>query len=286
MVISTYESPAYLEMVLAGYARQDRRDFEVLIADDGSGEETRALIDRVRAQGFPVPLLHVWQPDHGFRKARAQCLAVLHARAPWVIFTDGDTVPMRDMVSQHLRAAAPDRFVVGGHARLTQEVSATLDVPRIDRGEHEGLVRFDQRVWMWRVQAKNVCYILTGRMRSPKVYGLNMSVGRAALVAVNGPDAAFVDSAREDSDLRNRLRVAGFRGRSIWHRCIPVHLWHPQTARRRGWAEGNRYLNRPELPVRAPVGLAEVAAAHGLPAPDPARVPEWPAAAMVRVEGG
>jgi cellulose synthase/poly-beta-1,6-N-acetylglucosamine synthase-like glycosyltransferase len=69
VVVTTYNNPRYLELVLLGYARQDRRDFEVVVADDGSRPDTKALLDRMRPT-FPVPLVHAWQDDIGFRQAR------------------------------------------------------------------------------------------------------------------------------------------------------------------------------------------------------------------------
>lgn len=259
VIVTTYNNPHYLEMVLAGYARQNRDDFEVVVADDGSGDETRALIDRVRDEGYPVPLVHSWQPDEGIRQARSMSLGVLRSQGRHLIFTDGDCVPPRDMVDLHLKAAGENTLVVGGVVRLTRDVSANMNVERVRRGEHEQLITGADRRRLWWRHVKNVYYVAIGHKRRPKIQGLNMSVDRATLESVNGFDLAFENNARQDSDLRNRLRLDGANARCVWHTCIAVHLWHPEHKGRAGWEEADAYYRRADLAPLAVRGLRELA---------------------------
>jgi glycosyltransferase involved in cell wall biosynthesis len=106
VVISTYDSPARLEKVLLGYAAQSVAGFEIVIADDGSGPDTRALIDAM-APRLPGPVRHVWHEHHGFQKSKILNRALLDARAPYLVFTDGDCVPRRDFVATHAARARP-----------------------------------------------------------------------------------------------------------------------------------------------------------------------------------
>ena len=44
VIISTYNKPHFLEKVLTGYCFQTFNDFEIIIADDGSSNETKACL--------------------------------------------------------------------------------------------------------------------------------------------------------------------------------------------------------------------------------------------------
>jgi len=77
VVLATYERPEVLDLVLRVLAAQEGAPFEVIVADDGSGEEVAGVVERWRGR---FDLQHVWQPDEGFRKARALNLAALAAR--------------------------------------------------------------------------------------------------------------------------------------------------------------------------------------------------------------
>jgi glycosyltransferase involved in cell wall biosynthesis len=261
-VVTTYNNPRYLELVLLGYARQTRRDFEVVVADDGSRDDTRALIDRMR-DGYPVPLVHAWQPDVGFRQSRVLDWGALHARAAHLIFTDGDCVPPAVFVEEHLRAAAPRTLVVGGHVRLTPEQTETVTPDMVRAGRHEALLTAKDR---WRLRWRHVqnrWYIATGARRRPKIQGLNFSIDRPSFYAVNGFDLRYENNARQDSDLRNRLRLWGAGARCIWHRCIVFHLHHPVHKGRHAWTEADAYYHRADLEPVAAQGIRELAAETG-----------------------
>src|SRR5690606_3128694 len=126
VIITTYNQPHYLELVLCGYAVQTRRDFEVVVADDGSGPETAAVIERAR-RDLGLDVRHVWHEDRGFRKSEILNRAILAAAGDYLIFTDGDCIPRRDVVETHVRLAAPERFVAGGYLKLPAAVSRAVD---------------------------------------------------------------------------------------------------------------------------------------------------------------
>ncbi len=100
-------------------------DFEVIVADDGSGPETRAVIDAARARG-QENVRHVWHEDHGFQKCQILNRAILAATGDYLILTDGDCVPRKDFVSQHRAAARPGFFLSGGYFKLTLPVSQAI----------------------------------------------------------------------------------------------------------------------------------------------------------------
>src|ERR1700741_35568 len=109
VVFTTYNRPHDLERVLAGYARQTHSRFEIVIADDGSGDETRACIVRAR-DTWGLDIRHVWHEDIGFRKCRILNRAIEETPAEYLIFTDGDCIPHPDFVRGHVALARPGHF--------------------------------------------------------------------------------------------------------------------------------------------------------------------------------
>jgi glycosyltransferase involved in cell wall biosynthesis len=263
VILSTYNQPRLLDLALASYARQSCVDFELLVADDGSGPETGAVIER-HARGFPVRLERVWQPDDGFRKALACNRAVLESRGALLVFSDGDCLASRTFVEQHLAAGGPNRFAVGGHIRLSPEYTERLTLDDVRSGAFERAGSLAERLGLWATHAKSLGYIAVGKPRKPKLYGMNFAVDRESFYRVNGYDNAFAGSAKEDSDLRNRLRLAGVRPTSLWHRARVFHQHHGPNMGRVAWKEAEAYYNRADLQPVAASGLREVAG-EGLP---------------------
>ena len=79
LVIATYNWPEALRACVEACFRQTDDNYEIIIADDGSGEPTRALVAELCARS-PVPMRHVWQPDDGFRLAMARNRGILAAK--------------------------------------------------------------------------------------------------------------------------------------------------------------------------------------------------------------
>ena len=122
VIVSTYNQPDWLERVLLAYARQDTPGFELVIADDGSREDTRARIESLRP-ALPYALKHVWHPDDGFRKCVIMNRAIEAASADYLIFSDGECLPRADFIGVPLRARAPRRFSSGGDFKLPRATS-------------------------------------------------------------------------------------------------------------------------------------------------------------------
>jgi glycosyltransferase involved in cell wall biosynthesis len=125
LIVLTYNWPQALARVLDGIAAQTRLPDEVIVADDGSGEPTRQLIETV-ARDFPAPLRHLWQEDRGFRAARARNRGIAAASGDYVILLDGDMLLHRAFIVDHLMLAAPGFFLQGGRIKANEAETQRL----------------------------------------------------------------------------------------------------------------------------------------------------------------
>jgi glycosyltransferase involved in cell wall biosynthesis len=261
IVVTTYDRDDALDAVLRALSRQDDRNFEVIVADDGSGPATRALIESWTPR-FPAPLRHVWQQHNGFRAAEVRNRAIVASTGDYVVFLDGDCLPRRDFVAAHRALAEPGWFVAGNRILLSRTL--TEDVLR-NRREPETwslgafvrerlrgginrllpLVRFPIAGWR-----KAVAHRWEG-CRS-----CNLAVWRADLDRVDGFDAAFMGWGKEDSDLVVRLLHAGIRRKDGRFATGVLHLWHAPEDRAR--------LPENETRLGGAIGSARVRAEQGL----------------------
>ena len=122
VVITTYNRPDALSLVLRGLAAQTAGDFEVLVADDGSTPETAEMLAGLKPE-LNFPLRHVWQPDDGFRAPMARNRASAVATGDYIVFLDGDCLPLTDFIAQHRKLAAPGWLVSGNRVLLDRRLS-------------------------------------------------------------------------------------------------------------------------------------------------------------------
>jgi glycosyltransferase involved in cell wall biosynthesis len=261
VVVTTYNNPRALALVLAGLFRQSIRDFEIIVADDGSGPDTARLIAECAA-GSPVPLRHLWHPDEGFRKCTITNQAILSAGGDYVVFFDGDCVPRGDCLAQHLAAARRDSYLTGGKIPLAPALADRLTVCDVERGILDG-------VGLWWRHVGKPRRLLASRLplvrewmnrrvpREPSWRGENASAFAEHLHVVGGFDERFT-YGYEDADLGHRLQAAGVHGRSIRYTAPVFHLEHPRPYADPRQVEVNRALyreTRSRRLSRTPYGL-------------------------------
>ncbi len=231
LVLTTYNWPSALELVLASALRQTTLPGEVIVADDGSTEETagvvRALAPRFAALGVPVH--HVWQPDEGFRAAAIRNRALAMATGDYILLIDGDCVLHRDFVRSHLAFARPGQLVQGTRVLLSEErARRALAAGETHFGAFEpGLGnRLNALPLGWLSP-----FVPSSRDPLSGVRSCNMGFWLADARRVNGFNERFVGWGREDSEFVVRMVNAGVRRRKLKFGGIMYHLWHPERAR-------------------------------------------------------
>ncbi len=245
VIVTTYNMPQWLEKTLWGFAAQTYRDFEVVVADDGSTDTTRLTIDRSRRY-TGLSLRHVWHEDRGFRKCEILNQAILASRYGYLVFTDGDCVPRRNFLEEHVRLARPGRFLSGGIVRLPAELSRRLSWADIreDRATdvawlREQGMRNGRKLWMLTRRQRWARFLDRVTPTRPSFNGHNSSVWKGDLLRVNGFDEGMQYGGL-DRELGERLENAGIRGRQVRHRVACVHLDHPRSYESKaGWERNN-----------------------------------------------
>jgi len=266
VIISTYNQPHRLEKVLWGYSAQTIGDFELLIADDGSGEHTAAVIAGAHPR-FGDRLQRIWHPDQGFRKCEILNRAIVAAQGEYLVFSDGDCIPRADFVEWHGRLARPGRFVSGGVVWLPRELSEAITTEDITRGTFASAHWLAERGWRGgrrrlRVvrnpgMARLFDQLTTTR---PSFNGHNTSAWRTDIFAVNGFDADM-GYGGEDRAVGERLENLGITGLQARHRLVAYHLDHERPYRLADVMRRNRELRariRRQRLTRAEQGIAEL----------------------------
>jgi glycosyltransferase involved in cell wall biosynthesis len=230
LVVATYDWPAALEAVLRALADQSDTDFEIVVADDGSGPATSHL---VRACSEHLPLRYVRQEDEGYRLARVRNLGAAETTGEFLVFLDGDVVPRRHFVRAMRQSAVPGWFVAGKRLLLSRKLT--------ERALTEPLPiqRWSLPHWVLRHEDAGPLGALTARDRRrpgrdglPEFvphadgYGFLLGISRADFERVNGYDARFAGWGGEDVDMAVRLRRLGLRCGWPGQQATLLHLWH------------------------------------------------------------
>ena len=232
VIVATYNWPQALRLSLESLKTQTDRDFEVIIADDGSRPDTRELIDGVRAD-FPVPIEHVWIEDDGCRKTVVGNLAIAATQGDYLIFIDGDCIVQPDFIAQHRKLAEPGHLVTGSRIlsnnNLAQEL---LSWP------HWSFERFKRHAFAYRLRGglnKLLPLLVKFGDHSQRLYsnfvwrrikGCNMACWRSDALAIGGFDEALLGWGHEDADFVFRLQANGvIRKSGAWATEV-IHIFH------------------------------------------------------------
>ena len=268
VIVTTYNRPDALTAVVEACFAQDDPHYEIIIADDGSSNNTRECVEALRRRA-PVPLTHVWQPDEGFRAARVRNLGTLAASGDYIVFLDGDCIPERNFVSQHRRLARPGFIVSGSRVLMSEQYTRRLLDARINLHALGAFDRLRLRLGGHFNKFLQTVLVLpdVGRVRRKfswrRIKSCNLAVWRADLDRVNGFDESFTGWGHEDSDLVVRLFNAGVLRKDGAFATEVYHLWHRENLRDQATSNRKVVLQRAtDGTTQAKAGLRELAAAR------------------------
>lgn len=269
VVITTYRDPGSLQLVLRALQMQTRLPDEVLVADDGSPPEETLTVLRAMTATLPFEILHIWQPDLGFRAARSRNNAIFQARGRFLAFLDQDTLPHPHWLATHHDSVSALRVGLGHVLEYKLLDGQSIDESAVIKaGGLNGLHTAEEWRHLRDLHRKFLFYTVLRRLgmapaNKPKLRSCNFSVHRSALEAVNGFDERYQGWGQEDDDLGRRLYRAGIRPTILLTKAPVSHRQHP-LRRSAAWKAGaNLALYRQPLrSARCEQGL------HAHPHPD------------------
>jgi glycosyltransferase involved in cell wall biosynthesis len=249
VIIATYNEPEWLRKVLWGFEGQSHRDFEIIIADDGSRDDTRQVIEHFQNTSW-IPIRHVWHEDLGYRKCQILNKAILEAQHDYLIFTDGDCIPRADFVQQHVAHAEHGYFLSGGAVRLSMQASKAITREHIISAEAFSVS------WL-RTQGYSPGFFKKLKLTAGRWSALlnhitpakatwnggNASGWKRDLLAINGFDERL-EYGGQDRELGERLRNRGIRAKQLRYDAVCVHLDHSRGYKTQSSVNNIRLLRK------------------------------------------
>lgn len=235
LLITTYNRPDALEMVLNSIEYQVRKPDQVIVADDGSDDRTASVIQKFQRK-WQIPLVHSWHEDHGFRLAESRNKGLALIDTEYVIMIDGDMILDKCFVNDHVVNATTGFFLQGGRCLLTAEYTQRLlkspqvypDFGYMKKGIES---RLEKRLtafrapWLTKIWKKEIKY------SHKAIRGCNMSFFMEDVKAVNGFNNDMIGWGREDSEFVERLFNQGIKRHNIKFSALAYHLYHIESSR-------------------------------------------------------
>lgn len=236
VIVTTYNRADALDAVLRSLAKQNDRDFEVVVADDGSTAATADIVTAWKDKAGRR-LTHVWHEDRGFRAAEIRNRAILASQGSYCIFLDGDCIVRGDFIEVHRRLAEPGWFVAGNRTLLSRALTEKILAEKL-APEGWGLAGWIAQRLRGGVNRLGALVPLPlgplRRLRRRNWQGArscNLAIWRADLDRIDGFDADYSGWGKEDSDIVVRLLHAGVRRKDGMFATGVLHLWHAEADR-------------------------------------------------------
>jgi hypothetical protein len=230
LLISTYNWPEALELVLKSLAEQTVKPDEVLIADDGSTEKTKITIDAfIKQSDFLTK--HIWHKDEGFKRSEILNKAVAKTDCDYIIQLDGDCIMHPKFIEDHITNVKQKQFLFGTRVNLKQNYLAELFSKKNIRYGF-----FSRGI---KKRTRNIHSRIIGSFYKPsfelseKLRGCNLSFWRADFIKINGYNEDMIGWGREDSEMVVRLLNSGVLGKRLRYLGIIYHIWHHEKSRER-----------------------------------------------------
>jgi len=234
VIISTYNQPKWLALVLSSYSIQTESNFEIIIADDGSNEQTKQVVDNFSSK-TQIQVLHLWQEDNGFQKTKILNKAIMASNSEYLIFTDGDCIARKDFVETHLNLQQKKSALSGGYLKLDQTVSNQISEDIIN---HQKCFDRDWLIEQGQTKSFKLNKLTKSKQKAKLLNtltptkatfdGMNVSCYKIDILAVNGFDERM-QYGGEDREVGERMMNNGIKFLQIRYSAICVHLYHERS---------------------------------------------------------
>ncbi|HIP48879.1 MAG TPA: glycosyltransferase [Lutibacter sp.] len=254
LIISTYSWPEALELCLNSVTKQRKKPHEVIVADDGSREKTKRVIDSYKDQ---LNIVHVWHEDKGFRLAEIRNKAIKKATGKYIIQIDGDIILDKNFIKDHISFAKKGFHTRGTRVKISKKLSKKLL-----NGEKINLHFFTSGLETREnaIRFKVLTLLLSKpKLQSSKALGCNMAFWRSDLLKINGYDNNLKGWGHEDEELCARLINISILRRKIKYNAIAYHIYHVERNKELEH-EHNNMINsvRDNLIIRTENGIDEL----------------------------
>jgi glycosyltransferase involved in cell wall biosynthesis len=228
LVASTYNWPEALELLLLSVLNQSVLPNEVIIADDGSGEDTKNLIENFK-KTFPVPLVHIWQEDLKNRKSRIMNKAIAAAKYDYIVEIDGDIILNKHFIEDHLAYAQKGHYLFGSRVNIQEKL-----LPELFSEKNIDFNFFSKGIKK-RSRTMRIPFLMNFAKSvdkcSKKLRGCNMSFWKEDFIKINGYNESIVGWGMEDSEMIQRLHNIGIKGKRLKYTGIVYHIYHKEQSR-------------------------------------------------------
>lgn len=232
LIITTYNQKERLALVLDSVKNLSYLPDEILIADDGSKEDTKELIKSYQ-KDFPVPLKHIWHEDKGFRLSEIRNLAIKNAKGEYIIIIDGDMILEKNFIKDHLCFAKEKTFLQGSRVLLDEK--STKDIlSKKDYKQAFFLSSMKRLKFLAKLLYKNSKIdekIFDKKKLIKGIRGCNMSFFKKDCEAINGFNEDFVGWGREDSEFVARFLFNKGYFRRLKFYALAYHIYHNENSR-------------------------------------------------------
>jgi glycosyltransferase involved in cell wall biosynthesis len=232
ILLATYNWPQALKLSLESLATQTDRDFEIIIADDGSTDSTRHIIDAFKAS-HSIAITHLWQEDQGFRKTKILNQAIATAQGDYLVFLDGDCIVQPDFVERHRELAQKGYLVTGSRVLLNESLTQELLAnPRWDFNLFSSKLLKHRingginKYWPLKIKFGNHSWRNYKKFVWRRIKGCNMACWKADADAINGFDETMTGWGHEDADFVFRLQRHHIKRKSGSWATEVLHLFH------------------------------------------------------------
>jgi glycosyltransferase involved in cell wall biosynthesis len=228
LIITTYNWPQSLFLVIESIRYQSITPDEIIIADDGSDSQTKDVISYFNKE-FSMNIIHSWQEDHGFRAARSRNNAIIKSSGDYIVLIDGDVILHSNFVKDHFCNAEPGYFVQGSRALLSKkETKKAINNKKVDFSFFSSGLKNRKNA----VYSNLLSLIFSSKKNHLKgIKSCNMGFYRKDCMQINGFNNDFEGWGREDSEFVVRMINSGFRRKNVRFNLIQFHLWHNDNSR-------------------------------------------------------